>query len=151
MEAATTIGILLSGFAFAISLAGFVDGRKKDQRDLFINVHQVMISKEISRGRRVLLTASEAAEAGDHRAWRGMTDDERDEAGRALAFFDLLGMYVDSGYVNRRETVKVWGPTIVRTIEAGRPYLDERRIKQPYLWPFLDSLEQRSRAAARPS
>ena len=54
-----TVSITLSVAALAFSFFVFFDGRRRDRRDLFLKMHQLMISDDIAKGRYILFEKSQ--------------------------------------------------------------------------------------------
>jgi hypothetical protein len=54
----TVAPIILSIIAVAFSVFVFVEGRRRYKRDLFLKIHELMISEGQYRGRQLLLTLS---------------------------------------------------------------------------------------------
>lgn len=103
MKAVTFIPIILSVAALIFSFYVFVDNRKKDRRDIFIRIHEPLISDSIHRGRRLLFE-----KAVDIESVKRLTDEEYRYINQAMAAYNLLGVYLKYGYVNERDVIEVW-------------------------------------------
>jgi hypothetical protein len=136
------LGLVMSVVALVLSVSSFWQGRRRDKRDLFLNLHQVLISKEQANGRRIIMTAAEHERDGVDGAWSSLSQDDKDDLNRSLAYFDVLAMYVHAGHVDEREAREVWAPTYVRTVAAAEQFLRERRKAQPYLWRAMTRLQR---------
>jgi hypothetical protein len=89
MPIATVVPIILSLVALAFSIYVFLDSHKRDQRDVFIKIHELLISDDIQRGRYLLFE-----KVVDEESVRRLTDEEYRDVNRAIASYNLLGIYL---------------------------------------------------------
>ena len=139
----TTLAVLLS-------LAAFYRSRRLDKRDLFLRMHTDLLDEIPMRGRRVLGTIFDVNTA----TWAAR-EVPATEVYRALAMFDVLGLYVEQGWVDRWTVMEEWGRSLSAYREPKRlwvaarwPNNDEDR------WPHYDLLAESAAkylAEGRPS
>lgn len=68
-------------------------------------------------------------------------DERYDQINSALSALNALGIYYERRYIGRKDVLKYWGSTIVRTYEAAEAFLAHRSAftaRTP--WPQLDLL-----------
>lgn len=129
----------MSVVALVFSAYVFVDGRKRDRRDIFIKMHELLISDSIQRGRYLLFE-----KVVDIDSVKFPTDEEYREINQAIAAYNLLGVYLKNGYVNERDVVDVWGPPVYRAWISAQPFLAFREYNQGYkAMPFFELLAKR--------
>ena len=127
MTMETLVPIVLSAVAVILSVYVFIDSRQRDRRDIFIKMHELLISNDSQRGRYLLFE-----KVVDYEAIERLTDEEYRDINRALAMYNLLGVYLKNGYVNERDVIEVWGRTIYRAWMAAQPFLAYREQVQGY-------------------
>ncbi|MFF1651954.1 hypothetical protein [Streptomyces sp. NPDC058255] len=113
--------IIISAIAVTLSLVSLFLSRRKDRRDIFLKLHELLVSPELQNGRRVLLELY--ARAG-HVEDLGAADYA--SANRALAAFDVAGLYCHKKYVNEGEILDLWAPSLTRMKYAAGPFLQHR-------------------------
>jgi hypothetical protein len=84
MMAAFGISLLAVGFSFFV----FVDNRRKDQRDTFLRLHQILNDDDMQRGRYLLFQ-----KAFDQASVEQLTDSEWRDMNRVVSTFNTLGLY----------------------------------------------------------
>ena len=95
------ISTVISVVALGVSIFVLVDGRRLDRRDLLLKLHEQLNDQDRSTGRRLLYQlAGQPVES-----W---PDDQFDRANGALAYFDVIGMYADLGYVKKDDVLRPW-------------------------------------------
>ena len=140
MLIATVIPIVFSVLALAFSIYVFVDSRKRDQRDVFIKMHELLISDDIQRGRYLLFE-----KVVDEESVKRLTDEEYRFINRAIAAYNLLGVYLKNGYVNERDVMEVWGRAIYRAWITAQPFLAWREYNQGYkALPYFEMLAEKT-------
>ncbi|WEH15301.1 hypothetical protein [Streptomyces sp. VNUA24] len=113
--------IIISAIAVTLSLVSLFLSRRKDQRDNFLKLHELLISPELQNGRRVLFelyaqgSRVEDLDAADYAS-----------ANRALAAFDVAGLYCHKKYVKEGEILDLWAPSLTRTKYAAVPFIQHR-------------------------
>ena len=89
--------IILSTIAVAFSIFVFVEGRQRYKRDVFLKIHELMISEDQYRGRQLLLSQD-----FDDVSIEKLTLEDRANISRALATYDTFGSISTSWLPNRR-------------------------------------------------
>lgn len=134
MIAAFSVGISLLALGFSCFV--FVDNRRKDQRDTFLRLHQLLNDNDMQRGRYLLFQ-----KATDQTSVEQLTDNEWRDINRVLSTFNTLGFYIAKHYVGEPDVLEIWARPIVRTWTAAQPYIDYRESLQGYRpWKYFDLL-----------
>jgi len=136
------ISVVISLMAVGFSILVFVDNRRRDQRDLFLKIHQQMIGERLQRGRRILFQ-----KAKDEASIAELSDEEYREINEALSFYNILGFYVQNRYVRERDVMEFWAVPVVRAWKAAKPFIAYRVSRDGY--HVLDSFENLAARAER--
>ena len=133
--------IVLSIIALGFSLYVFADGRKRDRRDVFLKIHELLLSDDALRGRQLLYD-----KITDEASVERLTNDEYKDVHRAIGMLNALAYYMKSGYVNEADVMSMWGEAAYRACLAAKPVIDHRERRTGYR-PFvhLEYLMQRTR------
>jgi len=143
MSIATAVPVVLSVIALVFSIYVFIDSHKRDRRDTFIKIHELLISTDIQRGRYLLFE-----KVTDVESVKRLPDDEYRDISQAIAVYNLLGVYLKNGYVTERDVVEVWGRAIYRAWITAQPFLAWREHNQGYkAWPYFELLAKRVQEA----
>lgn len=130
------ISVLALGFSFFV----FVDSRQRDRRDIFLQMHQLLIGDDLQRGRYVLYQ-----KVTDEDSVERLTDYEWRDINRALATYNALGLYLANGYVRERDVMDIWAPSICRAWKAAQPYIAYREQLQGYRpWKYFAFLAEKA-------
>src|SRR5215813_14020195 len=124
---ATVLSIALSIVALTFSIYVFVDSRVRDRRDVLMKMHELLISNELQRGRYLIFDKVVDEDSVDRLSGQGYRD-----INRAIAAFNLLGIYVKNGYVNERDVMDIWGYSIYRSWIAAQPFIVHREKRNGY-------------------
>ena len=137
------IGTVISVVALSLSIYVLVDTRRRDRRDLLLKLHEQLNAQDRSIGRRLLYQlASEPVES-----W---PEDQFDRVNNALAYFDVIGMYAELGYVRKDDVLRLWAEPAFRAWKAAQPFLDHRaRQSGSRPWPYFARLAQSAEAYLR--
>ncbi len=111
--------------------------RRLDKRDLFLKMHENLLDPSAVRGRRLLyrITAPEIADA------IVADEDQQTDVYRALAGFDVLGLYVDRGWVDRWTVLEEWGNSLSLAVEPKALFIAAKYPgKKFHSWPHYDDL-----------
>jgi hypothetical protein len=137
------IGTVISVVALGLSLFVLVDSRRLDRRDLLLRLHEQLNTQDRSTGRRLLYQlAGQPVES-----W---PDDQFDRVNGALAYYDVIGMYVELGYVKKDDVLRLWAEPAYRAWRAAQPFLDFRsRQGGSRPWPYFAQLAQDAEAELR--
>jgi hypothetical protein len=99
-----------------------------------------VISDDIQRGRYLLFEKVVDAESV-----KRLTDEEYRDINRAIAAYNLLGVYLKNGYVNERDVMEVWGRPVYRAWLSAQPFLAWREHNQGYkAMPYFEMLAKRT-------
>ncbi|MET4704532.1 hypothetical protein [Frigoribacterium sp. UYMn621] len=132
----SVLSVLISLAAFGFSLLTYLQQRKKDQRDLFLQLDQRLSAPEVSDGRRLLLSHQRTPD--DFVTMRADTPEDFTAINSAIALFDVLSMYVERKYINRDLVFEEWGQTMAITWERAQPFIAARRDGGGVVpWPNL--------------
>jgi hypothetical protein len=141
--------IVISIFALVFSAFTWVwtwrERQGKDQRDLFLQVYERLINKDIQRGRRILRQTVHSV--NDAKTLLEDEPEDYDLANTAIAMLDVAALYVYQGYIDRELFMKKWARVYARCLDSGRHFLREREIRDPFVsageWQhFLDLGEE---------
>jgi hypothetical protein len=117
----SVVSVVAIGFSFFI----FFDSRGKDRRDLFLQIHEMLIGDDLQRCRYVLFHKVTDKDSVDQ-----LTDDEWRDIDRALATLSVLGLYVANGYVRECDVMDMWARNICRSWKAAQPFIESRENLQ---------------------
>ena len=135
-----TVSITLSVAALAFSFFVFFDGRRRDRRDLFLKMHQLMISDDIAKGRYILFE-----KVTDEESVKRLSGDEYRDINRALATYNALGLYVENKYLRERDVMDMWARPIYRAWHIAQPFIAYREQFQGYRpWGYFATLAQKA-------
>src|SRR4051812_19087529 len=134
---------MFSAAALALSVWNFWRAHVADKRNMFLRMHETLIEPDVVKGRRALynITSRDAAHTS--------CDDEEETTRiyRALALWDVMGLYVESGWVKRDTVLKEWSTSLVRSKGPAELWMAERyQDVQWHEWPHYKDLVD---AAAR--
>lgn len=120
-----------------------VQAQQLNKRDLFLALHEKLSAPEQMRGRRVLReqvnSVNDAAEL--RQANRG---DGRAAAG-ALAMLDILGLYIEKGFVEDNLVLEEWGYVLAELQPHAAHLISERtRNRHRPPWPHYRRLAGRA-------
>jgi hypothetical protein len=137
----TVIRDLLTAFALVLSVLAFLNSRRLDKRDLFLKMHENLLGELPMAGSRALGHIHDEASA-----ILAVRDQEGSTAiYRALAGFDVLGLYVERGWVNERTVLEEWADSLSKYATPKRLWVEQRYPnKQFHSWPHDDDLADRA-------
>lgn len=124
MSLVPIISILISCGAFVLSIYTWRERIVKDQRDLFLRLHERLLDVELQHGRRILFRQVNSVE--DARSLFQDKPDFYDLANMALAMLDTAALYVERKYIDGELFMQEWGYTYKNILEHARYFLDER-------------------------
>lgn len=136
------ISVVISVIALGFSVLVFSDNRRRDQRDLFLKIHQQMIGERLQSGRRILFQ-----KAKDEAGVAALSDDEYRDVNEALSFYNVLGYYVRKRYVRERDVMEFWAAPVTRAWIAAKPFMAYRMNNDGY--HVLDNFEDLAVRAER--
>jgi len=138
--ASTVISFVAVGFSIFV----FVDARTRHKRDMFLKIHEIMMSEPSYRGRQLLLS-----QRFDERSMEDLDPSLRADVSRTLALFDTMGLYLYRGYLLEEDVLSMWGSRVGRLWNAAQPFI-ERRARQSgetTAYPHFQYLVERARRA----
>jgi hypothetical protein len=121
------MSIAISIVALTLSFAVFVHGRWRDKRDLLLRLHDQLISAEKQKGRRILYMMGE-----QQQRMEDLSDDDYLLINNTLAALNVLGIYYQRRYVNRKDVLELWAIALVRTLQGAESFLEHRDTDQGY-------------------
>jgi hypothetical protein len=136
----STVSVLISFMALGFSFFAFFESRVKDRRDMFLQMHHMLVSEELRRGRFILFQ-----KVTDENSIKNLSDIEWRDVDRALSAYNALGLYVAKGYVNENDVMDIWAVPICQAWKAAQPYLTYREHLQGSTpWKYLAFLVERA-------
>jgi hypothetical protein len=118
--------IVLSFIAIGLSLFVFMEGRRRYKRELFLKIHEIMISEDSYRGRQLLLSRE-----FDDASIEGLPSGERADISRTLALYDTLGLYLRRNHLVEDDVRSMWGDPARRAWRAAQPFVKRRARQAP--------------------
>jgi len=138
--ASTAISLVALGFSAFV----FAEGRTRHKRDMFLKIHEIMISETSYRGRQLLLSQQFTRESIED-----LDPSKRADVSRTLALFDTMGLYLDRGYLVEDDVLSMWGSRVGRVWDAAQSFIKRRESQtvgiKPY--PYLQCLVERAKRA----
>lgn len=134
--AAATFG----GLGFVLSLYALLRGTRLNRRDLFLTLHEKLSTPEQVCGRRAL---REINSPEDVKRMLRKDPDKHGAVTSALAMLDILGLYVDRGYVSKDLALSEWGWVLAGLSRHADHVIEERRRAGGVgrrQWPHFRSL-----------
>lgn len=134
------ISVVISVTALTFSFFVFIESRQKDKRDVFLKMHQLMLSDEMAKGRYTLFNKVTDEESVDR-----LSDDEYRDINRALATYNALGLYVENKYVRERDVMDLWARALYRAWHTAAPFIAHRTRSQGYMpWQYFEILAHKA-------
>jgi len=123
-QISSSASVLISLTALTLTGLSYRDRRKQDRRDLFLKLHERLVEPDLQRGRRLMFAHAQTTEAV--KELREQKPELYDQINRALAMFDIAGMYITKGYINKKDFMAEWGSVYGRAWLAAQPFLEVR-------------------------
>jgi hypothetical protein len=134
--------IIRSLVAIAFSIFAFLEGRRRHKRDLFLKIHELLISEDQYRGRQLLLSREFNDESIE-----SLSPGERANISRALATYDTLGLYLERRYLIESDVMSMWGDPAHRAWQAAGQFVARRERKSGLpAYPHFGALAERARS-----
>jgi hypothetical protein len=131
------IGDLLTALIglIAVGLTSYtIDQTRKQRRlDAFASMHDLLITEDSQRGRRMLYAAANSG------SWPERNSPEWDQMNRALAMLDTLAMYIDKKIVDRELAMDTWGHAFRRIRDPAEHFM-RLRADDYLMWPFMRAM-----------
>ncbi|MGW0946691.1 hypothetical protein ACWD4O_29675 [Streptomyces sp. NPDC002623] len=136
-------GIVISIVALLVSGVAVLYTTRTDKRDVFLRLHETLISPELQRGRKVLFDLYRRQGAVED---LGPLDCEL--ANRVLAALDVAGYYCEKKYVDEEDFLELWAPALGRLKYAAALFVEHRDGMFPGMpvWPRYMRLANRAEA-----
>ncbi len=132
---AALASVMVAVIALGVSVIALVFSKRTDDRDVILRLFDRMA--ETHEARRHLYTQAERR----YDWWYDRFGEaQRSEINGAIALLDIIGYYVDRGFIEQAAIVDVWGRTVAHVWEAAQGYIAFRRGTEPDLWNYLDDL-----------
>lgn len=139
-EIAAAVAAVVGGLGFILSLYAVLRGTRLNRRDLFLTLHEKLSTPEQVCGRNVL---REFRSPEDVKRMRRKDPNRLGAAISALAMLDILGLYVERGYVSKDLVLSEWGWVLADLSRHADQVIEERRregLVARRQWPHLRSL-----------
>jgi hypothetical protein len=135
------LSVLISVTALCFSFFAFFEARQKDRRDTFLQMHQLLISGDLRRGRFILFQ-----KVTDENSVKNLSDNDFRDIGRTISTYNALGLYVKNKYVKERDVMELWADPIYRAWIAAQPYIIYRTNREgSNPWKHFEFLAERAR------
>lgn len=135
------VAVCFSVAALLASLGALYFNWRKAKQDTFLGIHEKLIALDIQEGRRLLFQKISSPAA----ASQLLVDspEEYQKVNRALAMYDVLGLYVKRKYVFKDWVMEEWGPNLAKARVPGRYFIEHRKEHGvPSLWHNFDTLSR---------
>ncbi|WP_431773594.1 hypothetical protein [Streptomyces cucumeris] len=132
---------LFAFFAVGVSFKALRVSQRQQRRDLFLALHEKLSREDQQSGRTVLRERIHSVE--DAKDIRAHDAEGHRQAASALAMLDILGLYAEKGFVDKRLVLEEWGRVLVELDYNIRYALRERKqqTQTEWLpWPHLQRL-----------
>ena len=144
----SSIALSISLFAFIFSIFSWIERKRQDRRDLFLEINERLVEIDLQRGRRIIYRDVHSAE--DAEALFRERPEDYDLANRALAMLDVAALYEEQRYIDSKLFMREWGPVYARIRENSGYFIAQRiaRSAAPVYpaWPHFQSLARRAAA-----
>lgn len=132
---------IFTALALLLSALAFFNNRRLDKRDLFLKMHENLLGEVPMAGRRALARIHDETSAT-----QAVYDSNRStEIYRALAGFDVLGLYVERGWVSERTVLEEWADSLSKYAAPKALWVEKRYPgKKFHSWPHYDALAERA-------
>ena len=144
--AVSFISIVIACAAFSFSVITWRDRASKDQRDLFLRLHERLADVDLQRGRRIL--AQRINSIDDAAALLRDEPNEYESVYRAISMLDIVALYAERGYIDYKLVLQEWKGSYVRAWNHGQYFIAERTSRDtPNTWsafPHFRAMAQRA-------
>jgi hypothetical protein len=118
--------------ALMVSITTAVYTRKRERRQLFLQMHERLIDTDQLLGRRTLFRDITSVE--DVGRLERQQPEIYLQVHRTLAMLDILGCYAMRGYVDKQVILEEWGHWYAKAYEHGRYVIEYRVSVEPTEW-----------------
>jgi hypothetical protein len=140
-ESVWTPSLAVAFVALAVAVASFWRAGRKDKRDLFLRIHEALIEPDVVAGRRALYKIRDKGYA------KVLIHQEAEQTSvyRALAMFDVLGLYAEEGWVDEETVLKEWGNSLRRSWAPASLFIEARyETIRWHSWPHYERLAKKA-------
>jgi len=131
--------VALSVVALGFSMFVFVENRRRDRRDIFLKITEYLTSEDIQRGRYTLFE-----KVTDEASIEELSEHEYRDIHRTINAINILGLYVENGYISERDVIAVWAMLVYRAWRAAQLYVVHRTRTHGYNpWRYAGPLAQK--------
>ena len=135
--------IAISVTALVFSIFVFTENRRRDRRDMFLRLHELLYSDDLQRGRNTLFR-----KVTDETSVEQLDDQEYRDVIRVLGAYNALGLYIRKKYVNERDVLDTWSESSYRMWIRAQSVRDYREKNEGYRpWDNLELLGQKAQQA----
>ncbi|RSO09914.1 hypothetical protein DMH26_00575 [Streptomyces sp. WAC 05379] len=120
---AAFLGAATGAVSLVLSIYAVLRSKLLNKRDLFLALHDRLSTADQLAGRRALRRVGSPDQA---RAMLLNEPREYDSMTSALAMFDILGLYVEKGYVKRDLVLEEWGHVLASLHQPADHVIEER-------------------------
>lgn len=129
------LALILAVVGVTVSLVTVRLSIRQARLNAYTCIHELLVSPEVARGRRLLFQASHAGKLPKP------YDPGWDEINQSLAMYDTLGVYVRRRIVSKKLVLESWHHPLANIREPALAFLAHRRgqrVRNP--WPSLLTL-----------
>lgn len=145
LELKDWLSFMFTGGALLLSMGAFYFNWKKSKQDTFLSIHEKMVTSDLQEGRRLLFTKIKNSE--DVERLFKENPEGYQKVNRALAMYDVLGVYVKRGYIFEDWVLEEWGSGLAKAGEPGKLFIEHRsRQGIPSTWPNFIELSRKALA-----
>lgn len=126
------LALILAVVGVTVSLVTVRLSIRQARLNAYTRIHELLVSPEVAKGRRLLFLASAANTLPDP------GDPGWDEINQSLAMYDTLGVYVGNRIVSRKLVLESWHHPLNDIRGPALAFLEHRRgyrVRNP--WPSL--------------
>jgi hypothetical protein len=124
------VGSLIGVGAIGLTTYTIVQTRRQRRLDAFTSMHNLLITEESQRGRRMVYAAASSG------SWPKRDSPEWDAMNRALAMLETLAMYRDKKIVDPKLAMESWYHAFRRIRGPAEQFMSIRADDYP-IWPYL--------------
>lgn len=127
---------IIGTVAVLVALGTYAFNWAKTRKELFLKIHEQLMALELQEGRRLLHKLVDPSQAE-----LGIDPESADyqKINRAVAMFDVMGMYAYLGYIPKSWVLEEWGRTLDHA-KAKILFFAQKRNAAVGLWPHLRRL-----------
>lgn len=116
--------LIFAAAALCASLAALQFNKRKARQDTFLGIHDKLIALDVQEGRRLLFEKINSP--GDAARLLDEDPEAYHKINRALAMYDVLGLYVKHRYVAKSWVMEEWGANLAKARKPGMHFVAHR-------------------------